>query len=63
MKAQTEFQTMLKLLQEIRLLSGQWNTIEAQEITRKVICLAVLLPKVEAAFLEREKVISEKSKK
>lgn len=59
MKAQTEFQTMLKLLQEIRLLSEQWNTIEAQEITRKVIYLAVLLPKVEAAFLA----ISEKSKK
>jgi hypothetical protein len=63
MKAQTEFQNMLKLIQEIRLLSEQWNNIEAQEITRKVICLSVLLPKVETAFLEREKTILEKSKK
>jgi hypothetical protein len=60
MKAQREFSNILKLLQEIRQLSEQINSIAAQDITRKAICVMVELPKLEAEFAAREKALLEK---
>jgi len=63
MKAQREFDNIERLLAEIRVLSEKINSIDAQNITRKVICVAVELPKLRTEFEAWEKRLNEKEKK